>query len=259
MYLRFQESSIGELKQLASRDVHSVLIEGGRGTGKTYLSKYYGKILGIDDFMLVTPSVNNIREYIDTCYHLEFPVVMCIENLDKGKLVSSYTLLKFLEEPTSKVYVIVTCSNRYRVPSTIVSRSSCVTVPHPTDSDIEEYCKMKESTRHNSIHPNLRKCMKDLDDVDSVINLDSDHMSYYSNLDDILDSKDKVSSTVWRLSHYDDSSKSDLNLVMKYLMTTTKNRYKKYKIIECINSLDSNKMSSNAILSKLVLECKYGC
>ena len=105
MILNCQKEPIQELKQLADSDRHSVLVEGPSGCGKSYLAKQYAAMLGISDFAVINPTVQDIRDSINGSYNLDSPIVLCIENLDCGVPAASYTILKFLEEPLSHVYL----------------------------------------------------------------------------------------------------------------------------------------------------------
>lgn len=261
MILKCQASALEELRNLASRDRHSVLVEGASGCGKTYLAKQYAKLLDIQDFVSVASTVNDIRKAIDMCYNLEARVVLCIENLDSGVSGASYTMLKFLEEPRENIYIVVTCCNINKVPDTIVSRSSVVTVASPTPEDLRLFASTYPPERQKAImsRESLWKAVKSLLDVDYCMNLAS--ASYYEHLDNLVDftkSKKPVSDIVWSLGHYPDNTELPTKFAIKYIVSNTpESRIQKYGI-DCIRDLDSSRIASHAVLSKFVMDCKWG-
>lgn len=261
MILRCQSSALEDLKNLASRDRHSLLVEGVRGSGKTYLAKQYAKMLNISDFIQVASTVNDIRNSIDTCYNLESKVVLCIENLDSGVPGASYTLLKFLEEPRENIYIVVTCSNINKVPDTIVSRSSVVTVAAPTTLDLTTFAETypQERQKFLSGRTGIWRSVKNFWDVDYCMNLASvSYCEYLENLPSFIHSKKPVSDIVWSLGHYPDNSELPVTFAVNYIISNTSEaRIQKYGI-ECIRDLESSRLASHAVLSKFVMDCKWG-
>ena len=259
MDLKFQKSAIDELKQLASNDRHSVLIEGVVGSGKSFLAKYYGQLCGFSDFVLVQPTVQSIRDALDASYNLTSPVLFCIENLDTGVPAASFTLLKFLEEPTSNVYIVVTCRNRFKLPDTIISRSTCVSLSVPITSDIQDYAEIKDVLKYRSISTQSAwKGVRNLKDVDYVFRLNPEQVKYYDELKQVLNFKDPVSTIIWKLGHYNDNTETDITFVLNYMMGVyTSKRIQKY-LIECIRDISTARIASHAVLAKFLLECKYG-
>ena len=107
MELISQRAALEDLHRLADANKHSILIEGSEGCGKSYIAKQYATMLDIVDFQVVEPKVQCIKEAINSCYVIDNPIVLYIENLDTGVLAASYALLKFLEEPSSHVYIVI--------------------------------------------------------------------------------------------------------------------------------------------------------
>ena len=261
MNLICQASALEELQNLADSGRHSVLVEGVAGCGKTYVAKQYSKMLGISDFIGVSPTVNDIRKSIDTCYEIESRIVICIENLDSGVAAASYTLLKFLEEPRENIYIVVTCCNIHKVPDTILSRSSIVTLSVPTEDDLMKFSSSYPEERRKLIsdREGVWKAARNFTDVDYCMNITS--TSYYDHLEDlvnIVSSRKPVSDIVWSLSHFPDDREIPTEFAIKYIVSNTKDkRIKKYGI-QCIKDLDSSRLASHAVLSKFVFDCKYG-
>ena len=78
MQLMNQQQALIDLTQLAEQRKQAVVISGAYAVGKTYLAREYGKLLGIPDFTVVEPKVNDIKSTIDSLIQLETPIVLCI-------------------------------------------------------------------------------------------------------------------------------------------------------------------------------------
>lgn len=253
-----QKDSISNLVDLANSDRHSILIEGPTGCGKTYLSKYYSKLLNVSDFQIIDPTVQSIRSAIETCLKMNTDIVLCIENLDKGVLAASYTLLKFLEEPTSHVYLVITCRNINFVPDTIISRSTVVSVSPPHNTDIEFYAKYVNIDKYNELNSNnIWKCIKTFTDVDEVFNLTTQQLDYFNSISNIMNFRDSVSNIVWKLAHYPDNSETPIELIIKYIVANSSNTTVIRSGINCIDELSDSRISKHAILSNFVFDAVY--
>lgn len=259
MILNFQKESIEELTNLAKSDRHSLLIEGPSGCGKSYLAKQYAMMLGVSDFASVNPTVPAIRETIDASYNLTSPVVFCIENLDAGVAGASYTLLKFLEEPSKNVYLVVTCRNRYKVPDTIISRSACISMSAPIESDIKDYAEIKDAARYNLMKSyDVWKAVRTLKDVDNVLHFNQTQIDYFSEIKEACTFKDSVANLSWKLGHYNDNSETDIPFVINYIIQVCNSSRIQKHGISCIKDLTSARIASHAVLAKFIFECKYG-
>ena len=260
MKFKSQQSAIDELEVLVESDRHSILISGPSGCGKSYLSNQFAQMKNISDFVIVKPSVSDIREAVESCIGLDNKVVVCIENLDLGVVGASYSLLKFLEEPSDNVYIIVTCRNINRVPDTIISRSSCVVVGHPRFDDLDLYAKTVYSSRYIAIKQSkLHKCLHTLSDVDTLCKLSDSQIAYFNQIDRWMEKgfRDAVSNTVWNLGHFEDNTETPIELVVKYIMTYTNSKTVRMACVSCLNELSKPRIAKHTILTRMIFECKY--
>ena len=253
-----QKQPLTELNNLRLSDRHSVLIEGPAGCGKTYLAMQYARMLDIADFQVVAPKVDEIRSAIDACLSLNTRVVLCIENLDLGMLAASYTLLKFLEEPTPNVYIIVTCRNSQYVPDTIISRSTVVVCAPPVDSDLAGYALSVDKSRFEELLSDpLWKCVSTFQDVKLVLGLSPDQLMYFHNLSTLVSFKDSISNIVWKLGHFEDNSETPVELVIRYVMNLVGTIHAKRCGISCLNDISGRRIAEHAVLAKFAFDMKY--
>ena len=258
MVVKNQKSAVDELTQFANNNIHSIIIEGPEGCGKTYLAKQYAKMLNVSDFISVQPKVSDIRQSVDSCLALKSPMVLCIENLDLGVASAAYTLLKFLEEPIPTAYVIVTCRNIVNVPDTIISRCSVTTVTTPIVSDILSYAEQLNPDRYLATkRSKLWSCARTFKDANTILNLTSEQQEYFKSLSSILSFSGSISNMMWTLGHYPDKSETPIDLVMRYIVSMTKSEHIKQAAIECISNLSVTKIATHATLAKFLFESKY--
>lgn len=253
-----QQEAIGQLKLLSEHHRQSVLVEGCPGCGKTYLAKQFASMVGVPDFQVVEPKVDAIRTAIETCIQLNEPIVLCVENLDCGVAAAAYTLLKFLEEPYPKVYIVVTCRNVRLVPDTIISRSAVVTVAPPTDSDLMMYGTNVDGTKYHVISKfPLWKCARTFKDVDALLTMTQEHINYFPSLHGLGTTKDSVSNIIWKIGHYDDNTETPLELVIRYIMNDIGTPFVQKCGVDCIRDLNAGRVAQHAILAKFVFNIKY--
>lgn len=253
-----QVSAIEQLNTLSKYRRQSVLIEGVKGCGKSYLARMYATMLGVEEFVSVTPKVSELRETIDQSISSEADVVVCIENLDCGVAGAAYTLLKFLEEPAPNIFVIITCRNMNMLPDTIMSRSAVVSVSHPLPQDIDLYAKAKDQTKYNLLQNNLLwKCVRSYSDADTVLGMNQTNLAYFSGLTELAQFKDSVSNIVWKLGHYEDNSETPVEIVIRYIIEILKTPTVVKAGVECITDLNSGRFAQHAVLSKFVFTAKY--
>lgn len=259
MDLICQRSALSNLQNLALSNAHSVLISGPISCGKTYLAKQYQKMLMINEFIKAEPNVSNFREILEALSGIDTEVMVCIENLDSGNNAAAQVLLKSLEEPSDKVYYVITCRNMRKVPATIISRSVCINTNPPTSTDIENYAIMQDSTKFSVLKDQrIWMCVKSFEDVDTVFRMSLDNQVYFENIPSLLDKKKTISDMQWALSHYDDNSALPVNLAVRYIMYSTNDMYLKSICLDCLNSLSIGRVGAAAIIAKFILEFKYG-
>lgn len=253
-----QKSPLRELDELRLSDRHSILIEGPSGCGKTYLAMQYANMLDIEDFQIISPKVDEIKSTIDLCLQLETKVVLCIENLDIGVPAASYALLKFLEEPSDNVYLVVTCRNIKHVPDTIVSRSAVVVTAPPVDIDLVTYSLSVDKDKFDEVKLSpLWKCVRTFTEAETVLGMTPEQLTYFSNLPSLCTFRDSVSTLVWNISHYPDNTECPVELVIRYIMNEVDTQHAKRVGISCLNDLALKRIASHAVLSKFIFELKY--
>lgn len=259
MNFEFQNTTINRLQDMASQDKHSILISGCSGCGKTYVAEKYGQMLNVDSVVHVDPSVDQLREAIETSYKVSTSTLIIIENLDLGTKRASYTILKFLEEPVKNMYIIVTCRDTYQIPSTIVSRCIALELGHPTVDDICEYANKQDFRKFDVLKSrSIWKVVKSFSDVDNIYHLSVSQMEYFDNFPELLRCKDSVSNLIWNFSHYKDNSEIDYELMFRYILYISKDPYVRKMCLDCMKDLTYGRVAKFAILSKFVMECKYG-
>lgn len=253
-----QKLAIEELTTLSVARRQSVIIEGPQGCGKTYLAHQYAKMLKVEEFHTVEPSVSNIRDVINECLMLDSEVVLCIENLDTGVVSASYTLLKFFEEPVPNIYIVITCRNLSKIPSTILSRGVCVSTCPPIRSDICQYATSVDfrmyELRKNSI---LFHCVTSFQDVDMFFKLSDDQLKYIEELKSLVKSSKPVADMVWALGHFSDNQSTPIEFVIRYIMDCVNTSHMKQCALECLEDLTSGRIAAHTVLTRFVFDIKY--
>lgn len=258
MNLKCQKDSIMKLDDFASSNIHSLLICGPSGCGKTFLASYYASKIGIFDFQIVEPTVSAIRNAINICLNLNTPIVLCVENLDTGVLGASYSLLKFLEEPNPSVYIVVTARNESKVLDTIIGRSAVVDVMNPHPEDLDTVAVDKDASKYKKLKDRpIWRAVRTFKDIDTVYKLSESQIDYIQSLSSCMNFRDPVSTIVWNIGHYLDSTETPVSLVLQYLLSLTDDKHVRLAGNACITDLASGRLSQHAVLSQFVLECKY--
>lgn len=258
MEFECQKSAIEQLHQLAKSDKHSILISGVAGCGKSYLAAYYAKLLNISTYHKISPKVGDLKDMLENSYKLQDKQVICIENLDSGVSAAAQVILKYLEEPSPNVYVIVTCVNASTLPSTILSRSISVKINQPFFDDLSQFGNYLNSDKFKILaSSSIKSCMKSFTDVLKFLNLTQDQFQYYETLKDSSFWLQPFDTLMWNLGHYPDNSKSDLSLVFRVIIESYDISTTLFKsALSALLDLENNKVSSNAILGKFVFDIK---
>ena len=252
-----QQEAMQSLKLLAEHHQHGVLIVGNPGSGKTYLASQYAKLIGIPEFFKINPVMADLKSVIDYCVTGGSPIVLCIENLDSGVLQISYPLLKLIEDCPRHIYVVVTCNNVSAIPDTVPSRCALVTINPPGQVDIATYAKHKNLEMYNRLcQEKIWGCIRGFRDVDTLLTFTPEQFKYFRGLPDVITRTDSISTMAWKLQHYEDKTETPIELVIRYLFQVLPDAAKR-PCIDCLNDLSRNRISKNAIVSKLLFELKY--
>ena len=260
MDLNYQAPLLSQLKLIANKDVHSILISGLRGSGKTYCAKWFAVSKGIDTFHSVKPKVADLKAMITSSYQLQDNQVICIENLDDGTDGAAQVILKYLEEPLPNVYIFVTCTNCASIPDTILSRVISLELPHPRINDLAQYARAINAQRYNAYKEYAAyKTCKTLSDVRQVLNMSLDQIKYYDNFYYNCDITElSISEAMWNINHYPDNSKCDIKISLRCLFDFYRNTKNAKYVLNSLLSLENSRISETAILGKLMLDLNYG-
>ena len=254
-----QTSAITDLTTLANCGSHGLIIVGLPGCGRKYVARQYANAVGASDFNLISPSMSEIRSMVDDANSTDSTVVYCVDEMDSGLVSVAYPLLKLIEDCPRNVYVTITCSNIERIPDTIISRCSVVTMPNPTKSDLAQYGVTKDQDLYDTLSKlPLWHSVKSFTDIDELYKLSPDKIKYFDQLiGDLGKSKVGVSNMVWRLQHFEDKSATPITLVIRHLMHINPTKSNLHVYLQCLNELQMNRMSVNAILCKMLFDLKY--
>lgn len=255
MELINQRSAVAALDELSRTGCHAILIDGASGVGKSYLSRYYADKCGIEAYLNVPAKMDAIRETMDSCYTVENPVLICLENLDSGVVGTSYAILKFLEEPPANVWLVITCKNIRQIPDTILSRTIRISIPPVSEDDILTYLRSADSPLKGQVEEHLLPCLRSFNDVDKILALSADNISYLSNVASLINVKDPISKIVWKLQKFPDGTSTPTDIVVRALMHSRSDF-----VIPCIqyfHDVEYGKIPDHAALSLLVMDIKY--
>ena len=259
MNFECQSSAISNLQMISDRDFHGIIIQGPSGSGKTYLAKHFAYLKGNIEFHKVNPSIGDIKEVLDKCIYDNYHAVICIENLDEGVQSCANPLLKTLEECPSNIYIVITCNNLSNIPDTIISRCFVVCCNNPTRSDLVNYGIQFDATKHEYLKDRLiYKTIFSFSDIHYIYKLSLDSIKYMEEeLPKLLSFKDSVSTITWKLQHSSDNSEIEIKYIICYIKLLSNDISFYKKCLNCLNELDNNSISTNAVLSKFVFDSKY--
>lgn len=259
MIFECQNKAMADLPRLSKCGTHGLVITGLSGCGKTYMAKEFARVLGIHDFHAIEPNMSDIRSMVEDANVTESDILYCIENMDDAVVSVAYPLLKLIEECPANVYVVITCNNINQIPDTIISRCAVLTISNPTKSDLSSYGMMKGAESYKALNTkHLWECVKSFTDIDQLYTLKSEQLSYFDNvITEFTKPKLAVSSVVWKLSHFEDKTPTPIVLMVRYLMLKNPTNSNVHYYLTCLNELEYNRISVNAILTKLVFDLKY--
>ena len=257
MELEFQKDALEYLKILSDKDIHSIMITGLEGTGKSYLSSRFAKLKNIYTFQIVECKMESMKQLIYDSLSLNEPQVICIRDLDKGMALTSQTILKYLEEPKSNVYVIVTSSIPSKLPQTILSRVVQVTMKHPEIEDLKKFAKslnVSSSILKSLDDPTFKDCFKSLKDIQNLKSMNLDQLNYYRNLCTDKFWNQSIDQIIWNLGHFEDKSSTDLKFVLRVLY----NYFVEDRdiILNAMLDFESNRLSQMAVFGALAINLK---
>ena len=254
-----QTTALEDIRALADNGLHSILIAGFRGVGKTYLAKEFAKMKGINDFVVIEPNVGDLRNAIDECISIHNDLVICIENLDRGNVSASYALLKFIEEPPENIYIVITCRNIEDIPDTIISRVSVVNVRMMRSDDLIQYSNGVDPAKHNILMSNmpLWNCVRTTSDIDDLMKLGQDEYDQIMQTESILFSHTSVSGILWKLQKFKNGQSVPIELALQYVMNTATDTRLFCACYNCIKDIQRGRIAQHAALAKLCFVCKY--
>ena len=257
MELTFQESSLKDLEYIADKDSHSILISGIRGCGKTYVANQFAKMKHISTFHSIQPKIADIRTMMSQSLSLSDNQVICIEDLDDGVYGTSQALLKYLEEPTDNIYVIITCNNVSKLTNTIPSRAIPVNIRHPVAKDLQEFAKYVNPSKYKQYYDSLVfKSCKSLSDIKSCMNFTYDQVQYFENYKNDNFLRGSVDSLMWNMSHFDDNQPCDISWCFKCIVTGDCSTIIKRASIDSLLQLEGKRISKKAILGEFAMRVK---
>lgn len=259
MIFECQNKVLNDLPKIAHCGSHGLVLVGLSGCGKQYVAKQYAKLLGVSDFNTVQPTMNEIRAMVEDALTTEVDTVYCVKDMDTGVLSTFYPLLKLIEDCPSNINVVITCSNINHIPDTIISRCSVLTLPNPTNNDLASYGASKNNDLYKTLgSSSIWKCVKSFTDVDELFSLNSDQIKYFDTLiAEFNKPKVGVSNLAWKLQHFEDKSATPITLVIRYIMHINPTNVNIRVYLRCLDDLYFNRLSANAVLTKLVFDLKY--
>lgn len=258
MIMQCQKGALDNIDRAISIDRHSIIVTGIANCGKTYVCKQWANKLHIPDFYTCSPTVSDIRSTLDIASNESSPVVLCIENLDAGQVKAAYPLLKILEDCPNHLYISITCSNIRHIPDTIVSRCTVIDIGTPTSNDIMQFAMSIDPNKYADINQTLIwKCVRGFGDVKEILNMDVNKLSYYDNLKNLIPFKESISNISWKLQNYDDNTKTNIVIVIRYMYNLFTTLHDKRSCVRCLNELDQGALSVNAVISRFIVENKY--
>lgn len=128
-----------------------IIFCGGRGSGKTLLSKCFADRIGAE-FAICGIKVDEIREVIDTAYKARDTIVYCIKDADTMRNEAKNALLKITEEPPKNAYFIMTVEDDSTLLATIKSRANVLYIEPYTPQQLRTYFYDNHREENNNVN-----------------------------------------------------------------------------------------------------------
>lgn len=255
MEFKNQEEAVSMLKKASESDIHTILLHGESGCGKTYLARKYAKYVNAVDFAVITSKMDSVREFMDTVYDSDEKIVVCIENLDSAVSGVAQAILKFLEEPPKHVYIIVTARDVNAVPNTIISRSMMIYVPHFQFNQLMQYAKETHGLRADSIANDLKTYCRNPADVDFIMKLQDSDLWYLNDVYKYASGEYPIATITWKLQSFPSGEKIPIRMMIRSLYRSASDDKK--RMILCYESDIGSGVPDHVILSAIIMNLKY--
>lgn len=134
--IKFQDDIINKIETTELKDFpHTLLLLGDRGCGKHTVSNYISETKGLPLFD-ITDSLN-----LDTLNEIYINTTSAIYliNADSISIKEQNVILKFLEEPSDLIYIILLCSSKAMLLPTITNRCAVWEFHKHTKEELKEF------------------------------------------------------------------------------------------------------------------------
>jgi hypothetical protein len=93
-------------------------------------------------------------------------------------------------------------------------------------------------------------------DIDILADMDNEKLTYIADACGLIQMDTPVLNIVWKLENFPDKTSTPISLMVRSLMHSNGVWYK--RCLDCLNDLSLGRLGAHAVLSRLVLELKYG-
>lgn len=232
---------------------HSILITGEFGCGKHTLVNKLKDFYGLDLFYITD---NLTLEMIEQVNDRKFPALYAIDATNITERQQN-VILKFLEEPSQLVYLIIICENKSLLLETVVNR--CISFefePYTkdvletfiTDDNLNKELLLSFCNTPGRVKAINSAILKDMNDLCLKI-IDKIKIANYANTLSISD----------RLNYDKDFDKFDTKVFMNCLMYNILNEYKSNKNISLyryynIINMYANRLKDTRLNKEMLIE-----
>lgn len=140
----------------------SIIISGGRGSGKRMFANYLADMFGLD-IRWVGNKVNDVRDMIADCRSLSKPTMFTFVGADDMSLSAKNSLLKVTEEPPNDAFFVIPLEDVSSTLPTIKSRS--------IEIQMEPYTKEQLRAFVEGKFPNNKLCLDIANNPGEIIEL----------------------------------------------------------------------------------------